>query len=196
MKKAYFIIFSILIVGLIAIFTTSGLKNESFRNFINGFQTNENTDSINEEGSSAIEQNTNALSEEDSSQNGAESDTEETEEDPECVERKVSYSLANLEIKEICNQLIDNICTNKTAHCTLEVNNFNYEIEGTFSIEFEFKTKEESIDRKIVSDTIAPRSFKILESEINIQSEGEDGNANKEIKCAFLSKEIPVENTC
>lgn len=197
MKKTYFIIIMFLVLTIVTIFLISGFKNENFKSFIDYFGKEEESA---KEISEPSEQGENFLPNQNTNQDAESSiasnqDAEETE-DPECVERKISYSLTNLQVNQTCNQLINNICVDKKVHCALEVKNLNNEIGGIFSIEFEFKTQDTSIEKKVVSASVSSKELKIFESEINIQSEGEEGKANKETICEFSSKEIPTENEC
>jgi len=44
--------------------------------------------------------------------------------------------------------------------------------------------------------SLAPRADKIFETSFNIISEGEDGDANKELSCSYDTLEIPRKEVC
>ena len=101
--------------------------------------------------------------------------------------------------EQTCNNYEENICVDKTSYCAIEVKNLDGETTGTFTIRFthfEIQNQNNIIETEDVSFTLSPGEIKLFESEINIQSSGEDGNANKDISCTFSSEEIPTKMIC
>jgi hypothetical protein len=126
---------------------------------------------------------------------GGSSSGEKSESNPQtCEERQISYSLSNFVKTEECNEFSGQTCIDKTAFCSIEVKNLDYEVGGTFTLEFTFFdiTDKSTIQTTQVSDNIDPRETKTFKSTINVQSP----DANKEISCSYLTSQIPTKTIC
>ena len=118
---------------------------------------------------------------------------------PNCQETQISYSLRKFVKNQTCNIFEGEICTDKNSFCSIEVKNLDDDITGIFTISFthfELQNPENIIETESESFTLSPNEMRVFSSEIQIQSSGMDGNANKEISCTFASEEIPIKSIC
>jgi len=118
-----------------------------------------------------------------------------------CSMKQISYSLENFNKTSICNINQSGICWDKTVICSVEINNLDNEISGTFKIELMFLEKggnKETDGFDITSSDflLSPKQSEIFLHSTNIQSTGEDGLANKEISCFYNTLEIPKKEIC
>jgi len=112
-----------------------------------------------------------------------------------CEERQISYSLTKFQKTSKCNEFSGQNCIDKTATCSIDVKNLDYNIGGTFTISFTFfDLKDESyiIQTTQVFYPIEPRNIKTFLSEINVQLP----DSNKEISCSYITLEIPTKTVC
>ncbi len=112
-----------------------------------------------------------------------------------CNPSQVPYALENLEVASICNVLEEEICIDRTTSCSLDVTNLHNTAGGQFTIIFSYTDANQQtyiIDTETISFNIAPQETLIFESETNVQSQGSQGDANRETTCSFSSEEIPT----
>ncbi len=111
-----------------------------------------------------------------------------------CVLNKISYSLKNFEKTSTCNLYDGNICIDKTAYCSVEATNLDFEISGTFEIGFSFfeQGQEEILYSATDSQVLEPRNSGIFEVTANFQ--GQD--ANKDLTCSFNTEQVPTREIC
>ena len=110
-----------------------------------------------------------------------------------CNQVQIPYALENLEVISTCNTFEEEVCTDKTTSCSLDVTNLHNTAGGQFTITFSYVDANQRtyiIDTETLSHNIAPQETLIFESEINVQSQGSEGNANRETTCSFSSEEV------
>ncbi len=130
-------------------------------------------------------------------QNIEEQTTEDLEEQTNAnlnCNRKISYSLTDLNQSIKCSSFQNNACINKEISCKIKVKNLDSTISGEFQIKFfiyEAQT-ENRLSQKIIEKEISPAEIEIFGTTFQIQKE----NANKELSCGFLTEKVPTKNVC
>jgi len=112
-----------------------------------------------------------------------------------CVYNQISYSIGELNEFYFCNLEQENICVDKTAKCSVEVENFDETLGGNFEIFFtlsEKENKENIIQTQSVSKYIEFNSKQKLMMETTILGT----EANKNLSCSYLSTKIPQQEIC
>ena len=118
----------------------------------------------------------------------------------ECIEKQISYSMINLNKTSICNHYENEICTDKTVECSIEIHNRDNEVGGFFGVELIFIEEEENIENSLGTKTsrffLGPMTHNTFKDSINIQGTEEDNLANKNINCLFNTLEVPRKMVC
>jgi hypothetical protein len=134
--------------------------------------------------------------------------------DTECETKNLAYNVENFvmdyntcnEYQDICNKYILGICSDKTTFCvdksvscSLDLRNLDTEEQGSWTIRFSFYetgTTNLIIDSKDVIQFLYPQTTKTFTGISRIQSEGVDGDANKQITCSYIRETIPTKQIC
>lgn len=126
---------------------------------------------------------------------GGSSDEEGTQ-DP-CIQ-EVSYSLENENSEVQCNSFENGFCVDKTIICSIEVKNRDPEIEGIFRISLKFIPEEssEALEIRVVEGTIPSLELILINETLNLNSQGEFGDANLPISCLYNTLEVPTKKIC
>ena len=113
---------------------------------------------------------------------------------PGCVQVQVSYALKNFAEEEVCNNVQDGVCVDKTISCNVEVHNFDYTLAGNFAIKIDFLEEESRtiFDSKVESGVIQPREFEIFEAVAQVPQD----LADKDIGCSFKTQSVPMKEVC
>ena len=112
-----------------------------------------------------------------------------------CYNKQATYSIGNINEYYFCNSLESSSCVDKTAKCSVKVQNLDKTISGNFEIKFSFFEKENRSNIVEISSSnsfIAPNEEKILKSELVIQG----NNADKNLSCYYSTTEVPKEKIC
>ncbi len=115
-----------------------------------------------------------------------------------CKEISYSYALKDLNVLSVCNNLQNNICVDKEVDCSIDV----YNLEGNggvFAVNFVFFERggDGTPLYSVVKEYfVGSLSNVVFEGSFSVQSEGESGNANKNIDCWALTDKTPVKNVC
>ena len=116
-----------------------------------------------------------------------------------CIAQQIAYSMLGFNKTEICNNYEGEICTDKTVYCSIEIQNRD-DAEGNFETGLYFVEKYKQIAENF---DLITRIFSLGANEIyefsdstQIHSTGEDGLANKEINCYYVSLKAPVKEIC
>lgn len=131
----------------------------------------------------------------------------------ECETEELAYSIDNFvrsyntcnEYEDICIKYFLGICTekktfcvDKSVSCSLNLRNLDNEEQGSWTIKFLFF--EEGTSKDIDSDEISvflyPQTSKTITGRTRIESEGEEGDANKEITCNYHRINLPTKKIC
>ncbi|MCH7568374.1 MAG: hypothetical protein IIA87_03045 [Nanoarchaeota archaeon] len=116
-----------------------------------------------------------------------------------CEILKISYSASNFNAESVCNQYENGICIDKTVTCSITITNLDDEIGGIFKLAFRFfeRENEENIIHSTFSESfLEPGSQQTFEGTFNVQSQGENGNANKDLTCFYRILSIPQKEIC
>ena len=117
-----------------------------------------------------------------------------------CFEEQISYSLRKSEENSTCNEFNGEVCVDKTVKCAVEVTNRDNETTGLFVINFGFFDRSLGEYAQIATSTkegiVSSSSSENFESTLNLQTEGIDGNANKNIGCTFVTQQVPKKEVC
>lgn len=91
-------------------------------------------------------------------------------------------------------------CTDKTVSCSLILKNLDNEQSGVWVTKFVFTTQGTSLTKQIktedVSSSLYPQTQETIVGTARIQSFGVDGDANKDITCAYTTTTIPTKQVC
>ena len=117
---------------------------------------------------------------------------------PGCILTQISYSLENFKENSLCNEYDGIICTKKTINCSIEIHNGDQNYSGNFKMKVSFNDLESSniIDSYTQDFMININEFEIFWAEKVVESAGENGQANKEIKCVYNTVEVPQKEVC
>jgi len=117
-----------------------------------------------------------------------------------CATQQISYSAANFNANSVCNNQDENgFCIDKTVTCSITINNLDGEIGGIFEISFKFF--EQGNSGNILFSTsselfLEPGEQHTFEGIFNVQSQGEQGDANKDLTCFYNTINIPRKEVC
>lgn len=89
-------------------------------------------------------------------------------------------------------------CVDRSISCSLNLNNLDTEESGTWRILFSFYEvgTGNTIKTREVSKFLYPQTSKTIVGSSRIQSEGLNGDANKELTCSYNVKSIPTKQVC
>ncbi|MBI3622883.1 hypothetical protein HY212_02270 [Candidatus Pacearchaeota archaeon] len=117
-----------------------------------------------------------------------------------CIKSQISYSLENIKVEQTCNAFNGEICTDKTVKCSIEVHNLDNGIGGNFGVRVSFveegKETESQLDAKSANFIIGPNEFKQYNESINLHGSNENDPPNKNIKCLYVTLEVPKQEVC
>lgn len=130
-----------------------------------------------------------------------------------CESREISYYIDNFvlnynicnEYQDICKKYTLGICTDKTTFCvdrtiscSLNLKNLDSEKSGTWTIRFNFYEigTETAIKTDDISLFIYPQTTWEFTGIGRIQSEGQNGDANKDIFCYYHRINLPTKQVC
>lgn len=109
-----------------------------------------------------------------------------------CRMQQISYSLKNFGKTQECISYAGEECLMKTITCSLEVNNLDYEISGSFAVKFDFFADGAILESVTDTKMVEPRAAEIFLADYQVQGE----NANKELTCSFSTEEVPEREVC
>jgi hypothetical protein len=117
---------------------------------------------------------------------------------PGCIFAQISYSLENFKENSLCNEYDGIICVRKTISCSIEIHNGDQNYSGNFKIKVSFNDLESNnaIDSYTQDFMININEFEIFGAEKIVESTGENGQANKEIRCVYTTLEVPQKEVC
>lgn len=120
--------------------------------------------------------------------------TGETTIPPECSTEQISYSLYKISKISTCLNYQNEICIEKTAACSVTVQNLDYVISGEFQIDFILKDTltEQIIQQETLQATIGPRKEQTLKKTFQVASP----DAGKELTCDIFTKKVPTKTVC
>lgn len=117
-----------------------------------------------------------------------------------CIPKQIAHSLTNLEYNTQCREYTGEVCINKLVNCSINIQNLDAEMAGDFEIQLSMvedgKPKEDAIDTQTFNFYLEPQESQITQGQKEILSIGEDGQANKEIKCIFNTLSVPIKEPC
>lgn len=198
MKKKFKIslisIISIVLI-LVAIFFYSSIKN--FDNKLFNKIPEENKGSGIGSGNEILKtQNNSQPTASDSAVGGSESSSKTSSpSNSSCYDEQATYSIGNINEYYFCNSEEAGSCIDKTAKCSVKVQNLDITLSGNFEIKFSFFEKENRsniIETTLSNSFISPNEEKILKAELVIQG----SNANKNISCYYSTTEVPNKKIC
>ena len=117
-----------------------------------------------------------------------------------CATQQISYSAANFNANSVCNNQDENgFCIDKTVTCSITINNLDGEIGGIFEISFKFFEQGNSGNILFLASSesfLEPGEQHTFEGIFNVQSQGEQGDANKDLTCFYNTINIPRKEVC
>jgi len=116
-----------------------------------------------------------------------------------CEDFQISYSAEDFAKTSNCNQNSSGFCTDRTVNCSVDIRNFDNEVSGTFGIDFvffELGFESNILDETSSSFNINAGENNLFEGITNFVSQGEDGIANKDLSCSYVTIEIPRKEIC
>lgn len=117
-----------------------------------------------------------------------------------CATQQISYSAANFNANSVCNNQDENgFCIDKTVTCSITINNLDGEIGGIFEISFRFFEQGNSGNILFLTSSelfLEPGEQHTFEGIFNVQSQGEQGDANKDLTCFYNTINIPRKEVC
>jgi hypothetical protein len=133
--------------------------------------------------------------------------------DTECEDKNIAYSIDNFRIvayncneeQDICTKYILGICSSKTTFCvdktvscSLDLRNLDNEERGTFTVKFSFidQNSKNTIKTQNSAKLVYAQSTEDITGTGRIISEGVDGDANKQISCAYEPIDLPTKQVC
>ncbi|MFT4308989.1 MAG: hypothetical protein ACMXYL_00705 [Candidatus Woesearchaeota archaeon] len=131
----------------------------------------------------------------------------------ECEEKDIPYSIESFrflsnncnQVQEICNKFFLGICTEKTTFCidrtvscTLDLTNLDSEERGYFTVRFNFfeQGSNNYIKHSDDSRLVYAQTRSSFSGSVRIISEGEDGDANKQLSCNHVLLRKPTKTVC
>lgn len=117
---------------------------------------------------------------------------------PNCILSQISYSLENFKENSFCNEYDGNLCIKKTINCSIEIHNGDQDHSGIFKIMVSFMDSESNnvFDSQTQDFMINTNEFEIFGVEKIFESTGENGQANKAIKCVYNTVQVPQKEVC
>jgi len=116
-----------------------------------------------------------------------------------CELKQISYSLIDFKSNSTCLEFENGFCISKEIDCSVDVRNID-NIGGIFEIEFllieDGSSINDFIDSHSNQDNVNSYSSKIFETSFNIQSQGEEGNADKNLVCFPTTEIVPKKEIC
>lgn len=115
-----------------------------------------------------------------------------------CTNIPYSYALKDLNVISVCNNLQNDVCIDKKVDCSIKVSNLDSN-GGVFAINFVFFERGGDgtpLYSVFKESFVGSLSNVVLEGSFSVQSEGESGNANKNIDCWALTDKTPVNSVC
>ncbi len=134
--------------------------------------------------------------------------------DQECDTINLAYSVENEvfdydtcnKYEEVCNKFIFGVCSDKTKYCvdksvscSLDLRNLDSSNSGTWTVKHLFSLTETNEDFKSTQTSIFiyPQSQERVINSVRIQSQGVEGDANKDIgSCFYQIVSIPTKQDC
>tara|TARA_Y100000034_G_C6905603_1_gene420081 strand:- start:1840 stop:2484 length:645 start_codon:yes stop_codon:yes gene_type:complete len=115
-----------------------------------------------------------------------------------CYDQQIGYAVKDFDFETSCNVLESGVCIDKSVNCWMNVHNLDSNVSGDFELEFliDVSGAEEILDRESGSVFVEVNDFKYLSKEFNFVSSGVDGKANRDLRCNFLSVQIPTKQVC
>lgn len=194
-KKAILIIALLVFILLIFFVTKTGWLKINVDSSENLYPREESTNINNPENTENPETNVNLGGSTDEDSSGGTSDSSTSEEG--CEMLQISYSLKNFASNQICLEESGGVCVMRQINCTIDVYNLD-EISGEFELNlvvFEESNYNE-IESLIISKNVMSEKHENLFWSFNIESQGIEGNANKELGCSFETSSVPKKEVC
>jgi hypothetical protein len=130
-----------------------------------------------------------------------------------CEQKDIPYAIDNFrfvsstcnQYREICQKYFLGLCTEKTVFCVdrtvscaLDLRNLDTEERAYFTIRFNFFERGSSSYIKYNEDSklVYAQSSRAFTGTVRISSDGEDGDANKEISCNHVIMQRPTKMVC
>ena len=117
-----------------------------------------------------------------------------------CIENQIPFSTTGFDVNSVCNSQNQNgFCIDKTVTCSILITNLDNGFGGVFKVEFKFFAEEDNSN--ILYSTLSEFNLEAGEQHnflefYNVQSEGQDGIANKELTCFYATVSIPKKQVC
>jgi len=112
-----------------------------------------------------------------------------------CTTKLIKYSITTTAFTDTCNEFSGSICINKSISCSYQIKNDD-SVQSTFDMELLFledgTDKEFNLQKQTAKYLLAPLETVIMQGNLNINSEGENGTANQKINC-FVNTANPIE---
>jgi hypothetical protein len=117
-----------------------------------------------------------------------------------CDIQEISYLMGGFITQETCNLFQNGVCVEKTLVCSTVVQNLDDNTLGNFIIDViaveQGFANQDPIFSSIVTHSIDSGEQEIFQNIFKIQSQGENGNANKDLTCSYEPIEVPLEEVC
>jgi len=116
-----------------------------------------------------------------------------------CSSQQISFSASNFYENSVCNEQDSNgFCIDRTITCLVSIANLDDEVGGNFGLSFRFFEEESNnLFYSVFSEVyLDPYEFNVFEEFFNVQSQGQEGDANKDITCFYFIENVPKKEIC
>lgn len=115
-----------------------------------------------------------------------------------CPKVQISYSLGGFSSSSQCIEYSGPTCISKNLNCSVNIENFDSEVGGTFEIDFSFYYMNGSsriiFGNSIKSSYVGPKNISKILTQKNFGFE--NGISDKDLECFTLTKSVPKKEVC